>query len=823
MSGEISCPYCHRINPAGSLFCTGCGGRLTVANIPTPDTPTGTTADDAGQAFREELSAVRSQLREAGLLLDRLQDQISRLELGQEGPAQPDAPVPAAEQSTPVPASGPEQDVPPDIPGPGQPTPVLASVGAYAYAHPEASAPEAGAGSSGGADQGTRGFSVDWEQVLGRNWFAIIGAVALVLGISFFLKLAFDNNWIGDTGRIALGIGLGIVLLGVGEYTQRRVPVWAQPVTAGGAAILYLSIYAAFGLYQLVRPDVAFLFMGLVVALAGLLALRYESLVIALLGIIGAFLAPALLGPDLPEVRLLLVYILVVDLGILGVSTFRNWRWFTLLGWAGSYGLFTYWLAAFPGYGPVLVQIALTGVFLVLAGATTLFHLVWRRIPNPFDMTLVAVNAMAFFGLTVAILWRDYELLFGSIALALALFYGLIAFAAVKRSGAPPEIALISLPIALVFLTIAVPFQLSGVWVPVAWAAQGAVMVWAGFLLGRWQMRIFGLGQLALSVAHLALYDIGVNLYDFTPVLNERFAVFLAVIAAFYAAGFLHWRNRAVLERWEQYTTIVLSGIANLLTLALFSLEIINYFDSRQRAMINASQQVQNLDNAKYLALTVMVTVYAFILASVGLSRRLPLARWAGLGLMGAAVFKLLALDTLLVRLDPLTFTAFLNIHFLTFPIVLAALLGAAYWFRRESPRLHEREAYVWQGLVVAANLVGVWALSQEIVHYFGSLEARLRTDYFSATHLSLTVFWAVYAIGVITAGIVLRSARVRLAGMGLLAVPVAKLFVFDVFLLEREYRVAAFVTLGVLLLGTGLMYQRYNQAIRGFLFGQRA
>ena len=59
---------------------------------------------------------------------------------------------------------------------------------------------------------------------------------------------------------------------------------------------------------------------------------------------------------------------------------------------------------------------------------------------------------------------------------------------------------------------------------------------------------------------------------------------------------------------------------------------------------------------------------------------------------------------------------------------------------------------------------------------------------------------------------ITLRSAKVRQIGMALLTIPVAKLFVFDVFLLERGYRVAAFVTLGVLLLGAGLVYQRYSQ-----------
>ena len=244
------------------------------------------------------MASVRSQLREAGLLLDQLQDRISRLELGQVAPAPAGSPVPVVQQPTLAASSAVEPEaLPPDLPRTEDSPPLAPPPG------PDLSPNPSGGGSDAGDNQGFRGLSVDWEQVLGRNWFAIIGAVALVLGIGFFLKLAFDNNWIGDTGRIALGIGLGIVLLGVGEYAQRRVPLWAQPVTAGGAAILYLSIYAAFGLYQILRPDVAFLFMALVVALAGLLALRYQSIVIAILGIIGAFVAPVLLGQDLPDVK----------------------------------------------------------------------------------------------------------------------------------------------------------------------------------------------------------------------------------------------------------------------------------------------------------------------------------------------------------------------------------------------------------------------------------------------------------------------------------------------------------------------------------------
>ncbi len=666
---EITCANCGRVSPADHTFCTGCGSRLSPGPAPEDEAPAAATPtdDETQQAFRDELASVRSELQDAALLIERLQERISRLEGDAVAPAQPQQSGPSAPPPAQAQVSAPPQDAVPAGEGPEPPR--------------DGNGPITG-------DLQPGGFSIDWEQVLGRNWFAIVGAVALVLGIGFFLKLAFDNNWIGDTGRVTLGIVVGLALLGAGEYASRRVPIWSRPVTAGGAAILYLSVYAAFGLYQLIRPDVAFLFLSLVVAMAGLLALRYESIVIGVLGIIGAFLSPVLLGPNLPDDRLLLLYIIVVDLGILGVSTFRNWRWFTLLGLVGSYGLFS-WKAldilfSQPSmYDLLLAQAALTAVFLIFAGVTTLFHLVWRRVPGPADMSLMSLNAIWFFALTVALLWEDYEIWFGLIALGMALFYGLTAFAAMKRSGAPPRIALFALPIAVVFLTIAVPLQVSGVWVTVAWAAQGAALIWVSFLLDRWPMRVLGLGDLALTVAHLALFDSAVPLDGFTPVLNERFPIFVVVIAAFCISAFIYRRYLDLTQERERFMVPVLVAIANLLTLALLSLEVIDYFDS---------------------------------------------LAWAAPGV-----------------------------------------------------------------------------------------------DYVNAKQLSLTVLWAVYAVGVIGAGVALRSSRIRLAGMALLVVPVAKLFVFDVFLLETGYRVAAFVTLGVLLLGMGLAYQRYSQALRGFLFEQRA
>ena len=45
--------------------------------------------------------------------------------------------------------------------------------------------------------------------MIGENWLNKIGIAILVIGIGFFVKYAIDQNWIGEVGRVAIGIGTG--------------------------------------------------------------------------------------------------------------------------------------------------------------------------------------------------------------------------------------------------------------------------------------------------------------------------------------------------------------------------------------------------------------------------------------------------------------------------------------------------------------------------------------------------------------------------------------------------------------------------------------
>ena len=89
----------------------------------------------------------------------------------------------------------------------------------------------------------SNGFKIPgWELLLGGNWLAIIGVIAVFIGTAFFLKLAFENDWINQTNRILLGVFGGVVFLSIGEIWRNKYTSYFNIITGCGIAILYLTV-----------------------------------------------------------------------------------------------------------------------------------------------------------------------------------------------------------------------------------------------------------------------------------------------------------------------------------------------------------------------------------------------------------------------------------------------------------------------------------------------------------------------------------------------------------------------------------------------------
>src|SRR4030042_2711061 len=110
------------------------------------------------------------------------------------------------------------------------------------------------------------------EQRIGTQWILIAGIIAVIVGAGFFLKYAYDNEWIGPTGRVVIVAVAGLIALAAGEVTRRRgYGIVAKAVTALGFALLYLSVFAAYGYYHLFDSQTPAFVLAVLVTLAAML------------------------------------------------------------------------------------------------------------------------------------------------------------------------------------------------------------------------------------------------------------------------------------------------------------------------------------------------------------------------------------------------------------------------------------------------------------------------------------------------------------------------------------------------------------------------
>ncbi|HYL95535.1 MAG TPA: DUF2339 domain-containing protein, partial [Terriglobales bacterium] len=105
----------------------------------------------------------------------------------------------------------------------------------------------------------------DLEARIGSQWLNRIGIVALLIGLSYFLKYAFENNWIGPAAQILIGLIAGAAVVIWSEWFRiRGYQAFSYSLKAVGIGALYLSLWAAFQVYSLIPMSVAFTAMVVV-------------------------------------------------------------------------------------------------------------------------------------------------------------------------------------------------------------------------------------------------------------------------------------------------------------------------------------------------------------------------------------------------------------------------------------------------------------------------------------------------------------------------------------------------------------------------------
>jgi len=514
------------------------------------------------------------------------------------------------------------------------------------------------------------------EAVIGQRWVGWIAVLLIFCAAAFFLKYAFENRWIGELGRVSIGVAAGLALAYGGLERHRKG--WrhlAQVLTGGGIAILYLSVYGAFGYYHLVGARAAFVALVILVAEAHLLALSYNARAVAVMALVGGFLVPVLLSTGRDQYAVLFTYMGILDLGVLAVVLVRHWTWIGSLAYVATQCLFWSWYG--EHYHPekraavVVFQAAILLLFL-LADLTP--HL-RRQAAGWEECIRLTVNPFVFYATCYFLLNDDHHQWMAPLALTIAILYAAMARAELALRPSDRRILLLTVGTALTFVTLAIPVQLESNWITIGWGVEGLVLLWASFEAAAPRLRLLSGAVFAAAIVRFLFVDTPWNYRAaYTPVFNRYFLGVLALAACLACAAYLARRLPVFLAAGIFAVGVLWLGS---------SVEAYSYFDTQARALQpGAYEAAKQLRWTGQLALSVLWSVFAGSMTAAGFRLSLRAARVAGLVLFGVTLLKVVFLDVSELR-------QFYRILAL---LALGVVLLVVAWkyqrgFRREQPR----------------------------------------------------------------------------------------------------------------------------------------
>lgn len=492
------------------------------------------------------------------------------------------------------------------------------------------------------------------ESRIGSQWLNRIGIVAVLFGVSYFLKYAFENNWIGPAGRIAIGLIAGIAIIVWSEmFRSRGYKVFSYSLKAVGVGTLYLSLWAGFQLYHLFPASVAFGCMVLVTAFTTFLALSQDAEILAAFALVGGFLTPALVSTGQNREIVLFSYVAILDIATVIFATRR--RWIRLLPGAFIGTLFLYigWYASFyrnEFLAPTLIFASI--FFLIFSVPALLIRPVAEEKSRSLVPTLtglVLLNAATYFlqGYVILQEWADTKPFTAWFAVAVAAVYLLLAREIRSHSaGRAKEIlTLLHLTLAIVFLTIAIPLKLEAHWITIGWLVEAALIMYVGHRTDTDLLKGLATAALALGVIRLVFFD---NFHSTRVILNARLATYIVAIAALTFTAYLFRGMRNELERNAVAIAIV---AINLLVLVAAHHEVSDYFSwqfeplARQTYSPNQWEQWQQLRVMRQFSYSAVWMIYGAFLMWLGFWKRSSFLRWQALILIAATIVKVFTYD----------------------------------------------------------------------------------------------------------------------------------------------------------------------------------
>lgn len=671
------------------------------------------------------------------------------------------------------------------------------------------------------------------------NWLNAIGIITLVLGIGFFVKYAIDQDWINEIGRVALGVAVGGIIAGIAHKLSTKYAVFSSVLMGGSLAILYTTITLAFREYQLFNQTVTFIILSIITVLAVCLSIAYKRQELAIFAFIGGMLAPLLISTGNGNHWVLFSYIFLLNTGVLIVAIRQKWLLVDKFSYILTYLYLFAWIVLKVNKEYQADAIFFTALFFL----QFMVLLVLRYIKNSKEksdvwqllyITLVNFTSLiCFFMIQANSMGTNY---LGVIIVGMALINALFIVLTMRSKTAPIDknfsYTLLAITIGLVSL--AIPVQLSKVYITIVWAVEMSVLFW---IWTRSKANLFRIGSMVLGVLTLVsylmdirsfnptlIYDIEADktsIVEILPIaINQYTLTGIVILLSFFFIYYITGKTPVVeedtigLKGMQQPTS---SEIHNVLTSLLLVLAYgIGFLEISYQ--VGARIEYPYLGGTagiyKFFSLVTYTVVYAAMYLVWYKKKMTKLFYSIHIAVSGL----LLLLFTIAVsslRKDIFYFGEYTPSYF---TLHLLAVGAFAYFYFRlyRNIQLLSDQSYKWVHALLFASLVLLSSVELDnLVVWMVSTEETYKAVLSDVHAYGYPILWGLMAMLLMIIGMNKEKAELRKLSLISFGIIVLKFYLYDVWRMNQGGKIASFVVLGVILLVVSFLLERIKLLLK--------
>jgi uncharacterized membrane protein len=672
------------------------------------------------------------------------------------------------------------------------------------------------------------------EKFIGENLINKIGIVITVIGVAIGAKYAIEHQLVSPLTRIISGYFAGLVLMGFAIKLKKNYENFSAVLLSGAMAIMYFITFAAFSFYNLIPQALAFCLMVIFTAFTVLAALKYNRQVIAHIGLVGAYAVPFLLSTDSGKIEILFTYTAVINAGILVIAFKKYWKpvYYSAFGltWLMYFGWYAISYQSSKDFALALIFLL---VFFVIFYMTFMaYKLLQQEKFRIDDVILLLINSFIFYGIGYALLNNNKtgQQLLGLFTLGNAVIHFTASILIYYRKLSIKDLLYLVSALSLVFVTIAIPVQLNGNWVTLLWAGEAALMFWIGRTknVPVYEKISYPLMILAFC-SILQDWATAYNNYfperpesRIIPLLNINFLSSILFIAAF---GFIWFLNRnkkypSTLLSQKETSKIFSFSISAILIFTIyyaFRMEIATYWNQlHMDALFSKGNQfyIVSDDLNQFKSIWLINYSLFFVSALVFVTKK-----WLKDQLSGLIAFILISLTLAFFLTRGLYVLSELRESFLEQKISPDSYY---LWIRYISlafvaltfvcTHMLKRQDFMQKKIDMAFDFLlsvsVLWIACSEFIHWMDI--ARSTQSY----KLGLSILCGTYSLSLIVLGIWKKKKHLRIEAFALFGITLIKLFFYDLSHLDTIAKTIVFVSLGVLLLITSFLYNKYKHLI---------